>query len=103
MAKSAGAVYIVDVAGVDPKMQAIAVFGPVLPAPGALCFSGNLQGEHQALLVPSGAQIGENRASLQLSKTGNAMFFRQFRAFGRPQRFLKKTGRRKAEQKCRRE
>jgi hypothetical protein len=53
MTEPAGAVNVVSVAGINPKMETIAVFNSRVSAPNGLGFTGHSHGDQNARFVPS--------------------------------------------------
>ena len=84
MAITAGTVHVVYVAGVDPNLKTVAVFGLGRAAPGRLTLALHVDRKYQARFVPRRADIGHRRPAFQLAQIGQTKLLLQSRARGGP-------------------
>ena len=73
VAKTAGAVDIVRVAGVDPEMEAVTLVSPRLAAPGALFFARDAQAASDAIVAPGKSHVRKFLPTLYLGKGGKCV------------------------------
>lgn len=75
VAETAGAMHVMRVASVDPKLDAIAIFDAAGTAPERLLFPGDGHAKQQARFMPAHADFGERLATLELRKAWQPIRF----------------------------
>ena len=84
MTKTAGPVNVVDVAGVNPDVQPVAVIHPPGPAPRGLALALHMDNKGQARFAPGRPHVSPDGLLLQLRQTNQPMFLVQLYAIAGP-------------------
>ncbi len=93
--------HVVDVAGVDPKLESVAVFQPRVATPGRLRLAFHLDPHGEARLAPRGTDVGPGRAVFEFGQAQQPVRLVRRRHVTGPQRIAIAAGGRKAKQKPR--
>src|SRR6476659_8432372 len=86
MAEAARAVDVMGIAGIDPKIEPVALLDSAFAAPRRLFLSDDRGGKQEALLIPTAANGDSPRGIVQFGERRQQILIAEIDALGRPNR-----------------